>query len=191
MMNADEVLREFSANRLGGDPVPEDLRLLLPHTEELTRRTGIELHWERDWAPWLDHGYLRPEEWNDPAITANVRAMAEVSSHIDFVAQEEDVQWFGYWRGPERRPLVECPLIFLDNEGQFNPCVAANFAECVLEYTGGEKLYRELRDWFRSLGIAIPFDDGKQLMAREWPVRSHDAKRLHDELFDRYLGESR
>jgi hypothetical protein len=190
-MTADDVLREFSTHRLGGDPVPDDLRRLLPHSAELTRRTGIELHWERDWAPWLEHGYLRQEERTDPAIAANLRAMAEVSSHIDFVAQEDDAQWFGFWRGPDRRPIEECPLIFLDNEGQFNPCVASHFAECVLEHTWGHEQYRELRDWFRSLGIAIPFDDEKQLMARAWPERSHDAKRLHDELFERYLVETR
>jgi hypothetical protein len=189
-VNANARLREFSAHRLGGDPVPDDLRLLLSHSEELNERTGIELHWQRDWAPWLDHGYLRPEERTDPAIAANIRAMADVCALIDFVAQEDEGQWFGFWRGPERWPIATCPLVFLDNEGQFNPCVASNFAECVLEHTGSEERFGALRDWFRSLGIAIPFDDGKQLLARNWSERAQDAKTMHDELFERYLGES-
>jgi hypothetical protein len=190
-MNTDTILREFSAHRLGGDPVPDDVRLLLPHRDELAERAGIELNWAKDWAPWLDHSYLRPEERTDPGIAANIRAMADVSSLIAFIAQEEDAQWFGFWRGPDRLPLAKCPLIFLDNEGQFNPCVASNFAECVLEHTYGEDRFNALRDWFRSLGILIPFEDEKTLLARDWPERSHEAKKLHDELFHRYLRESK
>jgi hypothetical protein len=116
--------------------------------------------------------------------------MADVCSLIAFVAQEDDDQYFGYWRGRDKLPIAKCPLVFLDNEGQFNPCVASNFAECVLEYTSGEDRFNELRDWFRSLGITIPFNDEKALLAREWPERSHEAKKLHDELFARYLRES-
>ncbi|MBO0698818.1 MAG: hypothetical protein J2P46_10520 [Zavarzinella sp.] len=184
-------MREFSAHRLGGDPVPDDLRRLLPHRDELAERTGIELSWAKDWAPWLDQSYLRAEERADPHIAANIRAMADVSSLIAFVAQEEEDQWFGFWRGPDKLPIAQCPLVFLDNEGQFNPCVGSTFAECVLEHTWGEEQFQELRDWFRSLGIAIPFDDQKALLARDWPARSHDAKKLHDELFDRYLRQSK
>jgi hypothetical protein len=189
-MNTDTMLREFSAHQLGGDPVPDDLRRLLPHRDELAERTGIELNWTEDWAPWLDHSYLRPEERMDPGIAANIRAMADVSALIAFVAQEDDAQWFGFWRGPDRLPIAKCSLVFLDNEGQFNPCVASNFAECVLEHTYGADRFNALRDWFRSLGITIPFNDEKTLLARDWPERSHEAKKLHDELFDRYLRES-
>src|ERR1051325_1525673 len=41
-MDTDTMLREFSANRLGGDPVPEDLRRLLPQRDELAEQIGIE-----------------------------------------------------------------------------------------------------------------------------------------------------
>jgi hypothetical protein len=190
-MNTDTMLREFSAHRLGGDPVPDDLRQLLLQRDELAERTGIEFSWAKDWAPWLDHSYPRPEERTDPGIAANICAMADVSSLIAFVAQEEDAQWYGFWRGPDRLPIAKSPLIFLDNEGQFNPCVASNFAECVLEHTWGEERFNALRDWFRSLGITIPIDDEKTLLARGWPERSHEAKKLHDELFRRYLRESK
>ncbi|MBC7817164.1 MAG: hypothetical protein IAG10_09780 [Planctomycetaceae bacterium] len=190
-MDTDTILREFSANRLGGEPVPDDLRRLLTYRDELAERTGIELNWDKDWAPWLDHSYLRPEERADAGIAANIRAMADVSAIIAFVAQEEDGQYFGLWRGLEKLPIAKCPLIFLDNEGQFNPCVSSNFAECVLEHTWGEQRFNELRDWFRSLGITIPFDDEKTLLAREWPKRSHEAKNLHWELQERYLRESK
>jgi hypothetical protein len=189
-MNNDTMLRQFSAHRLGGDPVPDDLLRLLPYRDELAQRTGIELNCAKDWAPWLEHSYLRPEERADPAVAANIRAIADVSSLISFVAQEEDDQWFGFWRGQDRLPIAKCPLVFLDNEGQFNPCVASNFAECVLEHTYGEARFTALGDWFRSLGITIPFGDEKSLLVRDWPERSHEAKKLHEELFNRYSGES-
>lgn len=189
-MNTDTMLREFSALRLGGDPVPDDLLRLLPHRDQLSEQTGIELNSGEDWAPWLDQSNLRPEERADPAIAANICAMADVCSLISFVAQEEGGQWFGFWRGPDRLPIAKCPLVFLDNEGQFNPCVASNFAECVLEHTYRKVRFTALRDWFGSLGIEIPFGDEKTLLARDWPERSHEAKELHAELFNRYLGES-
>jgi hypothetical protein len=50
-MTTDAMLREFSANRLGGDAVPDDLRRLFPHRDELAERTGIELSCAKDWAP--------------------------------------------------------------------------------------------------------------------------------------------
>jgi hypothetical protein len=189
-MDTDTLLREFSANRLDGNPVPDDLGRLLRHRDELAQRTGIELSLAKEWAPWLDHSYLQPEERTDPDIAANIRAMADVSSLIAFVAQEEDGQYFGFWRGRDKLPIANCPLVFLDNEGQFNPCVASNFSECVLERTSGER-FGELRDWFRSLGITIPFNDEETLHARDWPHRSHDAEKLHGDLFYRYLHESR
>jgi hypothetical protein len=71
-MDTDTILREFSAHRLGGDPVPDDLRVLLPHRDELAERTGIELSWAKDWAPWLDHSYLRPEERRYAPILAQL-----------------------------------------------------------------------------------------------------------------------
>lgn len=190
-MNMDAILREFSAHRLGGDPVPDDLRRLLPHRDELAERTGIELSWAKDWEPWNDHSYLRPEERTEPSLEASIRAMTEVASHIAFVAQDDTDQYLGFWRGPEKRPIAECPLIFLDNEGQFNPSVASNFAECLFERIYDEEQFDELRDWFRSLGIAIPFDDSETLLARDWPARSHEATELHNELFDRYLLEAK
>src|SRR5262245_16274272 len=101
-MDTDSILHYFSLRRLAGDPVPDDLRLLLPYRDELFERTGIELNWAKDWAPWLDTHYLRPEERTDPGIAANIRAMADVSSLIAFVGQEEDGQYFGFWRGQDR-----------------------------------------------------------------------------------------
>jgi hypothetical protein len=99
LMVTNSILREFSLNRLSGDSVPDDLRLLLPHRDELANRTGIELSWAKDWAPWLDTSYLHPEEKSDSGIAANIRAMSDVCSLINFVAQDDEGQYFGFWRG--------------------------------------------------------------------------------------------
>lgn len=53
-MSSTEILADFSRNRLDGEPVPEDLKILLPHRDELAERTGFRLEWAEEWAPWLD-----------------------------------------------------------------------------------------------------------------------------------------
>ena len=40
-MDPMDVLSMFSINRLDGEPVPDDMRILLPHHEELARRSGV------------------------------------------------------------------------------------------------------------------------------------------------------
>ncbi len=40
-MSSTEILSQFSVNRLNGEPVPDDLKILLPHRDELAERTGI------------------------------------------------------------------------------------------------------------------------------------------------------
>ena len=104
-MNFDEQLLAFSANRLNGEPVPDDLKPLLLHNDELRQRTGVELNWEKDWVPWLDTSYLRDYQRTNPDIAANLRAMNDVSRLIAFIAADDTAQYFGYWRGPGNRPV--------------------------------------------------------------------------------------
>src|SRR6266571_1011430 len=82
---SNDIAMRFSKIRLGGEPVPADVMVLLDHNEALYERTGVRLNWDDGWAPWLDTSYLRPEELEDPDIAANIRAIAEVCSHIAFV----------------------------------------------------------------------------------------------------------
>lgn len=60
-MSAGRKLARFSANRLGGEPVPDDVRIVLANNDELAERTGIALRAEKRWAPWLDTSYLSAE----------------------------------------------------------------------------------------------------------------------------------
>jgi hypothetical protein len=184
-MSVNIILSQFSKNRLNGELVPEDLQILLVHRDEFAARTGLELNEEADWAPWLDTSYLSEQECANPDIAANLRASEEVCRLIAFVAAEEDGQFLGYWRGPSHRPVAKSPLVLLDNEGQFNLSAGSTFAEAVLARLYDPEQFTELRDWLRSLGIAIRSNSPDDLF---YPEGELSPGRLHEELFYRYRG---
>lgn len=176
----------FSARRLNGEPVPDDVRVLLGHADELFSRSGIALNWDEGWAPWLDTSYLTEADRGNPDIMANVRAIADVCDLIAFIAAHEDDEYYGYWRGPTMRPVADAPLVLLDNEGQFRPC-GSTFAEAVLSQTYDEDQFSEMRDWLRSLGI-----DGLPETAADLacPRAEPSPGELHRRLYDQYLGRA-
>jgi hypothetical protein len=183
MMSASEVLSQFSRNRLGGEPVPEDLKVLLHHRDELAERTGLWLEWAEDWAPWRAASDLDESQRQNADVVANARAIAEVCRHIAFVAADEEDEYLGYWRGPSHRRVADSPLVFLDNTGQFHLCVASNFAEAVLEREYGGEQFAELRAWLKSLGIPIGWESPAQLT---FPHEKLPPRELHKQLLDRY-----
>ena len=149
------ILKAFSKHRLGGEPVPDDLAILLPHATEVADRTGIGLNWQETWAPWLDTSYLSEAERSNPDIAAAVRASAEVCSLIAFVARHEDGECYGFWRGPKRRSISHSPLVYLDTEGSFRYSTGPTFAELLLGQTFGGREFADLRKWLKSLGISV------------------------------------
>src|SRR5689334_4494197 len=112
-MGRSRNLEAFSAHRLNGAPVPDDVKILLGHAGELAERCGIELNWEMGWAPWLDTSYLTESDRDNPDIMANVRAIADVCRLVTFIAAHEDGEYYGYWRGPSMRPVADAPLVLL------------------------------------------------------------------------------
>src|SRR5579885_497917 len=86
IMDSSEWLSQFSIDRLDGDPVPDDLQILLPERDELARRSGIRLVPDEDWAPWLDTSGLAEAVRSDPDAAADLRARAEVCRLCAFVA---------------------------------------------------------------------------------------------------------
>ena len=186
-MARQRELDAFSAHRLGGESLPEDLSYLLTHAEELARRTGIELNGEEGWAPWSDTSYLTAVDRENPDIMASVRAIAEVCEFIVFVAADEDGEYFGYWRGPTRRTVSASPLVLLDNEGRFQFCAGTTLAGAIHGRTCGEEDRAELRDWFVSIGIAMPIV-ATEVTAFHEVGMSPDA--LCHGLYERYRGEA-
>jgi hypothetical protein len=183
-MIPNDVLSQFSQNRLNGEPVPDDLMILLPHRDELAERTGIRLEWAEDWAPWMNPGRLcETEPPHDPDRTAKLRATAEVCRLIAFVAADSEGQFFGYWRGPAHRPICDSPLVFLDKLGQFHLCAASSFAEAILAREYGHQGFAKLRAWLRALGIRIGWDSPSILT---YPYEKPSPKDLYKELYQHY-----
>ena len=146
-------------------------------------RTGVELVWGPGWAPWLDTSYLSEAERADPQIAANLRAIEDVCGLIAFVAQTEDAEYIGYWRGPQHRAITDSPLVILDNEGQFRICAGRTLAEAMLSIAGE---FDEVRDWLRSLGITLSWSREDDMV---WPEEANDPATMHRRLYDRYVVE--
>jgi hypothetical protein len=182
-MSSTEILSQFSRNRLNGEPVPDDLKILLPHRDELAERTGIRLELAEGWAPWLDTSYVSEADRRDPDILANIRAIHGVCAHTAFIAAKGDEEFFGYWRGQARRSVANSPLVYLDDEDQFHLCIASSFAEAVLEQAYGGERFHDLRDWLQSVGISIGWDSPSQLT---YPHEKLPPKELHKVLFQQY-----
>ena len=181
-MSSTEILADFSRNRLDGEPVPEDLKILLPHRDELAERTGFRLEWAEEWAPWLDTSALTPTDLQNPDIIANLRASREVCRFIAFVA-EQNGRYLGYWRSPSHRSVANSPLVVFDGERQFHLCIASSFAETLLEKSFGHQGFEELRAWLQSIGISIGWQNPNQLT---FPHEKLSPKEMYKELFERY-----
>ncbi len=182
-MNTTELVSQFSINRLDGENVPEDLRILVHHRDELAARTGMRLVAEEDWSPWLDTGALARSIQSDPEAAARIRATAEVARLIAFVAEDDQGQYLGYWRGPTRRKITRSPLVLLDETGQFHLCVGSSFAEAILERAYGGDDFHSLRDWLGSVGIPITWDTPNQLT---FPHERTPPREMHRRLIDEY-----
>jgi hypothetical protein len=188
-MDLDSVLAAVSKHRLGGEPVPEDLKILLAHRDELSGWLGCSLPDAPDWAPWLDTSYLSEKDWADPGIRANVRAMEDVCRHIAFVAQADGSELFGYWRGQQSRRIRDCPLVRLDTEGQFALLPCATLAGALLlDETFSQERYEKFRDWLKGLGIECPAWEDRYADERTLE-KTDDPHWLHWELQRRYLPE--
>jgi len=182
-MDQDDVISLFSINRLDGEHVPDDLRILLPHRDELAGRCGVHLALEDDWSPWIDTTGLAEAVRSDPDAVADLRARSEVARFCAFVADDRAGRYLGYWRGPSLRKVAGSPLVVLDDAGQFHLCAAQTFAEAVLERAYGREEFQDLRDWFRLIGIPVGWENPGQLTL---PYEKLPPKDLHRQLFERY-----
>jgi hypothetical protein len=184
-MGTDNVVAaQFSRMRLRGEAVPPDVMVLLDHNDTLFERTGVRLNWDDGWAPWSDTSYLRQEELDDPGIAANIRAIADVCNHIAFIAEHEDSEYLGYWRGVDERPVAQSPLVCLDSEGQFRLSLGRTFAEALLARTWGEEQFDELRRWLHSIGIRTSAETFGNLAE---PTVLPTPDQIHEILWRKYL----
>jgi hypothetical protein len=185
MMDPSELFSQFSINRLDGEPVTDDLQILLPWREELAERSGVRLVLDEDWAPWLDTSGLADAVRSDPDAAADLRARTEVGRLCTFIAVDRAGQYLGYWRGPTRRKVASSPIVVLDHTGQFHLCIGTTFAEAVLERAYGHDGFQDLRDWFQSFGISVGWESPSQLT---FPHEKLPPKEMYRQLFERYRG---
>lgn len=180
-MTDQDFAAALSKYRLRGDPLPEDLALLVAHRTELAELRWVDFNVTPDWAPWADTSYLNEKDWANPAIRANVKACADVCKLIDFVVEGEDSMYFGYWRGPDMLPLADAPIVSLDSEGQFELCGTSNLAGALLLSFGS---FEDDRPWFAGIGI-------KSLPTEEYdfhrPAIEPSPDGLHASLYREYL----
>lgn len=182
-MDHSELLSEFSMNRLDGEPVPDNLGILLRHRDELAGRTGVDLELGDRWSPHPDTGGPGEPALGDADAVADHRARAEVCRLCAFVARDRERCYLGYWRGPTKREIAGSPIVVLDDNGQFHLCAAQTFAEAVLERAYGRPEFAELREWLRSLGIPIGWESPAQLT---FPHEKLPPKELHRQLAEQY-----
>jgi hypothetical protein len=185
MIDEPDFLNAISTYRLRGEAPPADLAILLQHRDALACHAGFSFDASPDWAPWLDTSYLTESDWADPGIRANVKAIAEVCALIDFVVEDEERNYVGYWRGPAHTALSQAPIVRLDNEGQFDFCGTANIAGAIL-IAGGDDLFEELQSWLQEIGIGMLPADPYDLLDVDTEI---GPRKLHAALYEKFLVE--
>ncbi|SEB64608.1 hypothetical protein [Streptomyces sp. TLI_105] len=118
----DERLAEFSRERLGGRPVPDDLRVLLVAQWEgrtdFTRLLDLVFFEAGEVHPLLDTSYLSEKELADPEMQAVNAGAAEMAEYVKLVAKGGK-GWIGYWLHPDEPADGAWRLMELDTEFTF------------------------------------------------------------------------
>jgi len=169
-MTEDERLAAFSTTYLGGRSVPPDLVILLkmqwsrvpdPGGENYVdplEAFNFQLLSDGRQSSVFDKSYLSETDRANPDIMANVAAIDDVLAHMLVVGELGDYGAYGYWLGPENRPIESAPIVRLDTEGQFELRPGRTLTEALLLDCGSydEEEFVDLRDWFNVFVLIIP-----------------------------------
>ncbi|MFI8438693.1 hypothetical protein ACIGJO_34185 [Streptomyces sp. NPDC079020] len=133
---SDERLKEFSRERLGGRPVPEDVRLLATAQWEGRghpfEQFGITILEPSAQHPLIDTSCLSEKERANPDIMANCAASEQMATYLKAVAQDEDGNFYGYWLHPRQRQDQPPPVIKVDTESTYWELGGRTFSEACL-----------------------------------------------------------
>lgn len=179
-MNA--LVAQVSKHRLGGEPCPKDLEVLLTHCGAILQEVGIEISGDPAWAPWADKSYLTEADYRNPDIAANVKAIDDTFACISFVGRTEDGECIGYWRGAERRPISASPVVCYDTEGQFRLC-GTRFIEALFFISYDEDALEQLRVAVANLGVPLEFESIDEIVIPQ-TISSPDS--FHKERYEKY-----
>ena len=188
---------EYSALRLGGRPVPDDLRVLIAmqqnrvvkkrHYADPLEQLDVAIIMPQENPSLLAGDYLTAKDMEDLGTRAKVWADREVFAHIGFVARlvDDNDELIGYWWHPDEAPGPP-PLVRYDSEGQFHLIRGATATEALLieiseSLEHDEEEYEQIRRWFAedySLAVA-PYAQAREL---PWPTPAVSPQELNARL---------
>lgn len=173
-MNTEDISR----NRLNNEPCPKDLAFLIENCVELLSDMEVEISDKKQWEPWNDKSYLTEEDFADPDISANVKAIDDTFALISFVAEFPDSEFVGYWRGVDNSKIEDCPLVHYSNDGQFSLC-GSRFIESLFVNLYEDECLEEMKNKVIEKGIEINFrsiDEIKNKYTKIEPNVYHEQK---------------
>lgn len=166
----DERWEEFSRERLGGRPVPEDVRVLASAQWEGSghpfQQFGIALLEPGAPHPLTDTGYLTEKERADPDVMANCAASEAMATYLKAVAQDEDGNFYGYWLHPQQQADRQPPpVIKVDTELTYWTLAGRTFCEaCLYDLSfDDDELFAKVAADLARLHIFIPVGSGDGL----------------------------
>ncbi|MEU1470536.1 hypothetical protein ABZ434_20145 [Streptomyces sp. NPDC005761] len=159
----DERLEEFCRERLGGRPVPEDLRLLATAQWEGSghpfEQFGITVLDPGAQHPLTDTSYLNEKERANPDVMANCAASRQMAKWLAAVAQEEDGSFYGYWLHPQQRRDRQVPsVIKVDTELTYWDLGECTLSEaCLYDIAfDDDELFERVAAELAQLHISVP-----------------------------------
>ena len=179
----NEVINNISINRLSGEPCPNDVQFLIENCQEMLEDMAVQIVSESPWEPWNDKSYLTEEDLANPDIAANVKAIEDTFKLIDFIAQTDEGEYYGYWRGIDNLPISESPIVFYDNEGQFSLC-GSRFIESLFFNVYDDELLDELKVIANNNGLDLSFNDIDEIVI---PQTKINPDKYHSDLYYKYL----
>lgn len=193
----DERLEDFSRERLGGGPVPDDLRGLL--VAQWEGRSGF---YEQFGIVFLEPGETDPllgQSYRDeraPAAPATVSGVVDrqMARYLKVVAKHEDGDCYGYWVHPDEPADQPARIVHCDTEGTFLLMGGETFAEAIVEdyFSVAEGEFAEVAEGFTGeaaellaeVGVRIPTQSTADL---DWPETVHDPDDIYTDLYDAEL----
>ncbi|MFI0821594.1 hypothetical protein ACH4TX_38960 [Streptomyces sp. NPDC021098] len=193
----NERLENFSRERLGGRPIPDDLRTLLiaqwEKRQAFYEQFGIMFLEPGENDPLLEQSY-RDERAPAAPTTASGVADRQMAQYLKVVAKHEDGACYGYWVHPDE-PTDQPPrIVHRDSEGSFVLMGGKTFTEAIVEdyFSVPEQEFAEVSEYFSAevaellveLGIPVPTSSTADL---DWPETLHDPDDIYAELYDAEL----
>ncbi len=181
-MNLIEFKNRISKNRLDDEKCPKDLEFIIDSCLDLINEMGIELNANENWEPWNDKSYLTEEDLKDPDIVSNVKAIDDTFKLISVIAETDESEYIGYWRGTEDKLIAKSPMVFYSNEGQFTLC-GNSFIESLFFNVFDDELLDELKEKANAVGFELTFKCIDEIEDPKTVISPHDYHMLQYEKY--------